>query len=262
MKALILAAGRGTRLAPLTDDRPKCMIALDGITLLERQLGTLREFGVTDVTVIGGYHGESIESTGVPTVINREYARSNMVYTLFCASHLMDGSSDMIIAYGDIVYEPRVLKALLDCDAPVCVVVDTEWRRYWQLRMDDPLADAETLKLDALGRVLELGKKPRGYGEIQGQYMGLIKVKKEYVTDLVEIFNNLNPNGLYDGVTRKDMYMTSFLQHLIDIGWRVQSVPVANGWLELDTMRDLELYARMQDEGTLDQLYRIGNGST
>ena len=56
------------------------------------------------------------------------------------------------------------------------------------------------------------------------------------------------------------MYMTSFLQHLINSGWEVQSVPVANGWLEVDTVEDLELYSRMQTEGTLDQLYHVESG--
>ena len=258
-KALILAAGRGTRLAPLTDDKPKCLVELNGLSLLDRQLATLRESGITDVTVIGGYRIECIESTGVPTVVNGEFASSNMVFTLFCASHLMNGAGDLIVSYGDIVYEPRVLKALLACDAPVCVSVDSEWRRYWELRMVEPLADAETLKLDKDGRLLELGKKPRDYGEIQAQYMGLFKVRRDFVPKFITAYETLDPEGPYDGLSRKEMYMTSFLQHLIDNGWMVQSVPVANGWLEVDTMEDLQLYSRMQAEGTLDQLYRFNN---
>ena len=262
MKALILAAGLGTRLGPLTHDRPKCLVELNGVSLLDRQLATLRESGVTDITIIGGHRIKRIESAGVPTVINTEYASSNMVYTLFCASHLIDGGSDIIISYGDIVYETRVLDALLACDSPVRASIDTEWLRYWELRMDDPLADAETLKLDASGKVLELGKKPRDYGEIQGQYIGLIKVRSDHAAGLVDTYNNLDPESVYDGVTPKQMYMTSFLQHLIDLGWRVQSVPVASGWLEVDTLQDLELYSRLQAEGTLDQLYHLGNRVT
>ena len=230
-KALILAAGRGTRLAPLTDNKPKCLVELNGMSLLGRQIATLWESGITDVTVIGGYRIECIKSTGVPTVVNGAYASSNMVFTLFCASHLMADADDLIVSYGDIVYEPRVLKALLSCDAPVCVSVDKEWRRYWNLRMDDPLADAETLKVDTSGRLLELGKKPRDYGEIQAQYMGLFKVSQDFVPKFIEAYEALNPEGPYDGLSRKQMYMTSFLQHLIDTGWMVQSVSVANGWL-------------------------------
>lgn len=259
MKAFILAAGLGTRLGSLTYDIPKCMVELDGVSLLDRQLATLRESGVSDITVIGGHRINRIETIGVPTVTNPEYASSNMVHTLFCASHLIDDTNDLIISYGDIVYETRVLDALLSCDSPICVAIDTEWRRYWDLRMDDPLADAETLKLDSSGKVLELGRRPRNYWEIQGQYIGLLKVRNDHTSGLVNTYNNLDPESVYDGVSPKQMYMTSFLQHLIDLDWRVQSVPVANGWLEVDTLQDLELYYRLQAEGTLDQLYHLGN---
>jgi len=54
------------------------------------------------------------------------------------------------------------------------------------------------------------------------------------------------------------MYMTSFIQHIIDIGWEVLSVQVASGWLEVDTPEDLALYSRMQKEGTLNTLYNTG----
>ncbi len=76
-----------------------------------------------------------------------------------------------MICYGDIVYEARVLAALLNVDAPVTVVIDRQWRRYWELRLDDPLTDAETLKLGPGGRLLELGKKPKTFDDIEGQYI-------------------------------------------------------------------------------------------
>ena len=245
-------------MAPLTDHRPKCLLKLAGTSLLERQTATLNRLGISDITVLTGYLAEQIAAEGYRTIVNRDYADSNMVYTLFRGRSLMDGRSDLVVSYGDIVYEPRVLQAVLDCRAPMCVAVDQEWRRYWELRMADPLADAETLKLDGQGMITELGKKPRDYTEIQGQYLGLFKIRKDQVRQLLAAYDALDPDGPYDGKSRREMYMTSFIQHLIDDGWQVAAVPVAGGWLEVDIPDDLRLYERMHSEGVLGELYDAG----
>jgi len=258
LRVLILAAGQGTRLAPLTDDRPKCMVELAGVSLLQRQTATLDSLNITDVTVIAGYRAEVIEAAGFKTIINQDFASSNMVHSLFCASRLMDGEDDLIIAYGDIVYEPKVLNALMASDSPMSVVVDMEWRRYWELRMEDPLADAETMKIDEQGLITELGKKPRGLEEIQGQYIGLIQVRKDNVTAVRGLYEAMDNSEVYDGQSFQQMYMTSFLQHAIDSGWPVKAVPISNGWLEVDTVGDLELYRRMESEGALADFYKLG----
>jgi choline kinase len=185
-----------------------------------------------------------------------------MVFTLFCARDRMLEDTDLIIAYGDIVYEPRVLQALMGCDAPMGVVVDQEWRRFWDLRMADPLSDAETLKIDSKGMITELGRKPRSYDEIQGQYIGLIKVRWDRVVELCRLYDAMDPDRSYDGRDRKQMYLTSFIQHAIDNGWPVQAVPVSNGWLEVDTLAELQLYRRMMAEGTLDGFFRITKSSS
>ena len=92
-----------------------------------------------------------------------------MVHTLFWASEFLHGDTDMLITYGNVVCEPRVIIAVLACRESVCLVSDREWENYWRVRIDDPLEDAEALKVDWGRRVLELGKKPGGYDEIRGQ---------------------------------------------------------------------------------------------
>lgn len=257
MRAIILAAGHGSRLRPYTDDRPKCMVELAGKPLLHRQLAVLREAGIEDILVIGGYRADRLEAEGIRVAINPAYDRTNMVATLFCAEDWMRAGEDLLVAYGDIVYEPRVLRSLLATDAPVAISVDREWRRFWAARMEDPLRDAETLKLDAAGRVVELGKKPRGYDEIQGQYMGLIKVRGDHVQAFRDAWHKLDRGATYDGKDFDNMYMTSFLQHLIDSGMEVRAAFTDNGWLEVDSVEDLDRYHRMQREGTLTRFITL-----
>jgi choline kinase len=257
VKALILAAGQGTRLRPLTDDRPKCLVELAGKSLLERQATVLRRAGVQDLTVVSGYRADQIAARGFATHVNPRYASTNMVATLFSAADLMVDGQDLLICYGDIVYEGRVLSSLLAVDAPVTVMIDRQWLRYWRLRLDDPLTDAETLKLGPGGRLRELGKKPRDYGEIEGQYMGLIKIRADHVAKFKQVYASMDRAATYDGKDFDNMYMTSFIQYLIDHAWDVRVAETDNGWLEVDSVSDLQRYEAMAADGSLASFYQL-----
>lgn len=256
MKAVILAAGQGTRLRPLTDHRPKALVELCGSSLIDRQTKALRMCGARSVSVIGGYRADCLAERGYLTHENTRFASTNMVATLFEAGRdLFTGADDLIVSYGDIVCEPRVIRSLEKCHAEIAVTVDTGWRPYWELRHREPLVDAETLKLDANGCLREIGKKPRDYSEIEAQYMGLFKVRTDCLAPLLKFYDALDRTSSYDGQTFANMYMTSFLQHLIDEGWELRAVPVEHGWLEVDSMDDLMLYHRLQAEGNLSEYY-------
>ena len=254
-RALILAAGQGTRLRPLTDDKPKCLVPLLGRSLLQRQVDTLKASGIDNIHVAAGYRADQIEALGFATTINPRFAETNMVETLFSALPFIQQEGDLIIAYGDIVYQTDNLQALLNCNDEIALMIDARWRDLWQLRLENPLEDAETLKMDGNGYVTELGKKPSGYDEIEGQYTGLIRIRSDKLEDLVAFYDRLDRSASYDGKDFDNMYMTSFLQLLIDSGWKAKAVLVDNGWLEIDSVEDLAQYEAMAAEGKLDQFY-------
>lgn len=258
MKVIILAAGQGTRLLPLTLKRPKCLVELNGITLLQRQMSVLYALGLNDISIILGYKADQVPDLPVAKLYNHDYQTTNMVYTLFCAREIMTGEEDVLITYGDIVYEKKNLERILDANAPLNICVDRNWQALWRVRMENPLSDAETLKTTQEGWITELGKKPLSYEDIQGQYMGLIKIRKDKVKDLIDAYDVMDKTAIYDGRDYRNMYMTSFLQHLIDSSWQVRSVDVWNGWLEVDSVEDLETYHRLHKEGKLKTLCDLG----
>lgn len=256
-RALILAAGQGTRLRPLTNDKPKCLVPLMGVSLLGRQLATLKAAGIEDVHVATGYRSDQIEKLGLATSYNERFASTNMVESLFSAMDFINKEGDLIIAYGDIVYQPDNLAALLAVDDEIALMIDKDWRDLWSLRLDNPLEDAETLMMNGQGYVTELGKKPESYERIQGQYTGLIKIRADKLRDFVAFYNGLDREAQYDGKDFDNMYMTSFLQMLIDAGWKAKAAIVNNGWLEIDSVDDLEAYERMSKNGTLEKFYSL-----
>lgn len=244
MKVIILAAGQGTRLRPLTDDRPKCMVELHGKPLLHHQLETLEKCGVEsqDIALAAGYLQDALVAPGIKQYRNDDYDTTNMVATLFAAEGFMQTDEDLIISYGDIVYKTEVFEKLLSTSGELVIAADLDWYDLWKLRMENPLDDAETFKMTDKGKVLELGKQINNREDAQAQYIGLVKIDGGKVKDFIQHFKKMDKSASYDGKDYENMYMTSLLQNLIDSGWVTQAALINNGWLEVDSVEDLEAY--------------------
>src|SRR5271170_858602 len=93
MRALILAAGRGSRMGRLSDDRPKCLIELDGKPLIERQIAALRRGGADEIGVVRGYRAETIEFPGLAYFTNERWAETNMVMSIAAAAQWLQSTS-------------------------------------------------------------------------------------------------------------------------------------------------------------------------
>lgn len=253
----MLAAGEGARLRPITADRPKCLVPLAGVPLLDRQLRVLTAAAATDVVIVGGYRAAMLGGRGARLVVNGRYNSTDMVASLFCAADALMGDLDVVVAYGDIVYEPRVLAALLDCNAPLAIVADLDWQALWRVRFAEPLDDAETFRMRPDGRIVELGRRPRSYDDVEAQYIGLWKVRADCAPALRAAYAALARGAPVDGIPAERMCMTSFLQRLIDQGWHAQAVPIRGGWLEVDYLADLAAYERLHQTGMLSAFCQL-----
>ena len=224
---------------PLTDHLPKCMVSFRGKPIIHHIIETMRACGISDIAVVSGFAAEKIAiDDEVLFYRNDRYRCTNMVHSLFCAEETMD--DDLVISYADIVYTGEVLRALLGSDAPISVVIELEWERLWRMRMENPLEDAETLKVDGTGHITELGKKARSCADIEGQYTGLFKISRHAIERVKGFYRSLDRGDTYDGQTFENMYMTSLLQRIIDDLMPLRAVPIRGGWLEIDSLADLE----------------------
>ena len=249
-KVILLVAGEGKRLRPYTLDRPKCMVEIDGISLIDRQLSVLRAEGLDNIVMVGGYKSEMLKREGVKLKLNPRYYETNMVWTMFCAEEELEGR--VIVSYGDIVYSREILQALLESTADIAVIIDKEWEGYWRARNEDPLDDAETLKLRADGTIREIGQSPQALDEIEGQYIGLMKFSAQGVSQMKETFYAAVESGELLGKPIENSYMTDLLQALINSEKLVTSIPVYGDWVEIDTVSDLK------SQVTLERVISIG----
>jgi choline kinase len=238
-KAIILAAGEGTRLRPFTIDRPKCLVSIAGKTLIDRQLAVLATENITSIILVGGYCSDMLKLPNTTLIVNPIYAVTNMVWSLFCAEPELN--EPVLVSYGDIVYSRKVLRALLKSQGDIAVTIDIDWEQYWRARGENPLDDAETLRLAVDGRILEIGKKPSTLDQIEGQYMGLMKFSRIGCEQLINAFHEAQRSGGLAGKSVEKAYMTDMLQALIDKGIRVDSVTIQGEWIEVDTVSDMNL---------------------
>lgn len=259
MKVIILAAGQGTRLRPLTDDRPKCMVDVNGRSIIERQLDTMRACGIQDenITIICGYCSDVLKNrfkdTSIHFVVNEQYDSTNMVCSLMCARNLMKSEEDIIISYGDIIYEEFVFKKILEAKYDMSVIVDDGWYEYWSERCENPLDDAETLMFDQDNYLTEIGQKTTELTKVQSQYIGLMRFKGEGLKAMLSLSaeaQRRSGNGEALWRTSRNyakMYMTDLLQGLIDEGHKLRAVHIQRGWFEIDDCEDLKIVESQLD---------------
>ncbi len=250
MKAIILAAGFGSRLMPLTENIPKCMVRYKGKRLIDYELEALKHAGVKEVGIVGGYLFEVLKKyvdskyNDIKFYQNINYDKTNMLYTLFCAREFMEScirdKEDIVISYADIVYFSDSVSKLINCNFDLGIIIDKRWQELWQKRFDDPLSDAETLKLNN-NNIIELGKKAKNYTDIQGQYIGLFRISHGFLSEVLKFYDGLDRNRIYDSKDFNNMYMTSFLQSLIDKFHNAFAVEIFGNWCEIDFKSDLDI---------------------
>jgi L-glutamine-phosphate cytidylyltransferase len=156
-KALILSAGQGKRLLPLTEQRPKCLLPFNGRTLIEWQIAGLASNGIRDVTVVTGFHADAVEAalrsrpadgTTVRTLFNPFFAVADNVGSCFMARAMML-SGPFVLMNGDTLFHPLLLaRAIAQASGPIAVTVDKK-ARY----------DADDMKVHCEGdRLIRIGK--------------------------------------------------------------------------------------------------------
>lgn len=241
MKAIIVAAGPGSRLMPITNEKPKCLLDVGGKTILERALEALGENGVEDIVVVKGYKSHLINYPDVTYSHNPEFRKNNILRSLFYAEDEMN--DDFIFSYSDIVYSREIVARLIGSEADVALIVDVNWIQTYEGRDQHPISEAELVKVEN-GKVVKIGKEVVKPEEAHGEFIGLAKFTKSGAETMKAAYRRVSEDHcaspFQNAASLDKAYMTDMLQELVDDGLLVQSVDIAGGWVEIDTPQDLE----------------------
>jgi L-glutamine-phosphate cytidylyltransferase len=232
-RAIILAAGRGSRMGNLTSEQPKCLVEFRGKPLLQWQVDALRGAGIKEIAIVTGYKPEALSSWGLTEFHNPDWAETQMVSSLACARSWLE-EDPCIVSYSDIFYSSSAAQTLLNSDADLAITFDPNWLKLWEDRFGDPLLDAETFRLNSDSTLAEIGRKPSSVDEIQGQYMGLLRFSPNGWEEFVRIRKNLSTHDC------AKMHMTGMLQKVLESGRKsILALPYTDPWGEFDSNEDL-----------------------
>ncbi|WP_289301292.1 phosphocholine cytidylyltransferase family protein [Sporofaciens musculi] len=257
MKAVILAAGQGTRLKKYTENLPKGMLTFMGKTIISRQIEMYRKCGIEDIIVVRGFAAEKISYEGVWYYTNEDYANTNMVESLMTAKTEFD--EDMLVSYSDILFEEEMLRTMMKASADYVVAVDDNWKEYWKKRYGRIDYDTESLSIDENNHIVELGLENPKVQDIDARYVGLLKFSKEGLKSIEALMENAyrkyeDEPWQQSGKPVRKAYMTDLLNALIESGKKVEAKRFCNGWIEFDTNEDYEKACEWAENGNIQEL--------
>lgn len=242
MKAIILNAGRNQNESAIVNGKPKCLIEIEGNSLLEIQINTLHKCGIDDITVVRGYKGEYINIPGIKYYDNPNYEDTNVLYSLFCARNEMN--DELLILYGDIIFEEETIKRILESKNDIAVGVMIHWKECFSHRKSINCDNFEMLTFDGENRVKSIGKKLEINYENNGMFIGLIKCScngSEILKRNYDRIKNTNLGNLYlRDIAIEKAWITDLLDEIAQLGVPLHCVMIERGWLEIDTKEDYE----------------------
>jgi choline kinase len=241
VKAIIVAAGMGSRLAPYTDDRPKTLVEINGKSILSRQIDAYRAAGVAEINIVRGYMKELIQVPGARYFDNDLYRENNILVSLFFAEAAMDGG--FLFSYSDIVFRPEVVRTALATDGDFALVIDRRWHEAYVGRQHHPVEEGEVARV-VDGRVTIVGKKTVPPAEASGEFIGLARFSAAAVQRMRARYHERRQalwGQPYGRAPRfEKAYLTDLLNDLIDSGEVMRPAFIDGGWREIDTVEDLE----------------------
>ena len=228
MQAIIMAAGIGSRLGSLTDDKPKAFLEIKGKKLIEINLDVLKSFGITDIIIVTGYMCEKFEELtkdmpGVKCVFNPFYEMVNVLGSFYIGQEYLK-DEDFLYLHADTLADPSVFKKMMDTEGDIVMPVD--FKECDEEAMKVTTADG---KVTQVSKLIPLDKA-------EGEFIGICKIKKELIPSLKAASKKLLKKKEFKS------YFEAAIQELIDVGsYEAVSVPTEGAfWSEIDFLEDYE----------------------
>ena len=246
MKAIIIGAGRGSRLMPHTEDAPKCFAEVGGRRILDWGLDALAAGGLSDVVFIGGYRIDLVRDTYPDFTYchNSDWENNNILESLMHAeSHMSEG---FVCAYSDILYTPAVIRRLMESEEDITLVCDTDWRQRYKQRTEHPEDDGEKM-LVTEGRVTAINRTMPSE-EATGEYIGVTRFSPTGATKLIRAFHSARDSsggGPFQAArTFRKAYLIDLYQDMIESGCRMTASETHGEYMEIDTNQDFQIARR------------------
>ena len=245
MRAIIIGAGRGSRLMPTTADTPKCFAEVGGKRLLDWVVDAFRQNGIDDIAFVGGYRIESVQSSNPEFTYreNTDWPNNNILASLLYAEDLMH--EPFVCCYSDVLFTPAIVEAVLRNEADIALAVDNDWLVRYEQRTEHPSDDAE--KVTVADGVVTRVHREIPEADAHGEFIGLAKFSAAGGTALCRHYHQRREQfagrPFREAKVFEKAYLIHLLQDMIESGQRMEHVDTPGGYIEVDTQQDFE-YAR------------------
>ena len=227
MKAVILAAGRSSRLYPLTAQTPKPLLPVADRSIIERSVDLITDAGISDIVVVVGFEHQKVRQaldTRVRFVLNPFYSVTNNMASLWFAIPEMNGE-DFIYLHGDVIYDQPLLERMVNGPS----------KHGISLLVDYQPADEEAMKVRVSGERFVESSKGIPLSEAAGEWTGIARVSTSAAGDLSDAIESILLTGeyqLYDASAFNELAKSNMPFNLIS----TDNLP----WCEIDTKEDLD----------------------
>lgn len=245
MRAILIAAGRGSRLMPTTADTPKCYAEVGGRRLLDWAVDAFRQNDIDDITFIGGYRIDCVRADYPDFTYreNSEWPNNNILASLMYAEDLMD--QPFVCCYSDVLFTPQIVQDVLRDQSAIALGVDTEWLVRYEHRTEHPSDDAEKVTV-ANGHVTRIHRQI-DEEHAHGEFIGLAKFTVDGAAALRRHYHQrreeFTGRPFREAKVFEKAYLIHLLQDMIETGQAMTHVDTPGGYIEVDTQQDFE-YAR------------------
>jgi len=241
MKAIFIAAGQGSRLGSLTEDLPKPLVDINGKSIIERQIELLHKKNIDDIIIVTGYKKEKFEFKNVKYVFNPNFLVDEQAGSLMSARQKFSG--DILIMFGDILFDENILQQVLDSKGDISIAIDKDWEKSYQERNDNPIDKADKVLLKN-EKIIKISAKQidSQQNEDTGELLGIMKLSQNGSKILIEHYERLEKNhtgNFHDAESFKKAKFVDILQELLSLGIEINPVPINGNWCEIDTSDDL-----------------------
>jgi phosphoenolpyruvate phosphomutase len=253
--AIILAASRGKGLETLTADRPKVMLPVAGKPLLRRLVDAFKHEGINDITVVGGYRADAIDTRGISLATNERYAETDELGSLACAIDATpeDAEGDLVISYGDLIFRSYILRDLLASDSDFSVVVDSGQDHDANSTVRDFARCSAPDDRGLFGQKVLLERITRDPADApHGRWIGMLSVRSARRARLRLVLDELRARPDFD-----ELDVPALLNALVDHGEAIEVQYVHGHWRGVN---DLEEFRRAGDFAHGQGAYATANG--
>jgi phosphoenolpyruvate phosphomutase len=234
--AVVLAASRGRGLEALTTDRPKVMLPVAGKPLLRWLIDGFKKQSINEITVVGGYRADAIDTAGINLVVNELFAETGELASLACAIDSMD--SGVVISYGDLLFRGYVLRSLIECDAEFAVMVDSYMADASNRTVRDFAYCSQGDDRGLFGTPVLLrkvdGAEQGAGGAAHGRWIGMLAASR---SGLAKLKTTLAKLRLHDDFDSLDM--PALLNSLLEDGAQIRVLYIHGHWTGVNDVDDL-----------------------